>query len=133
MKWKWLKYAWKERPEWIKSAKNAFNSLTVEYETYTATTEGPFKPPSPATPDSEPPLKRRRRTYSDSYESDDSNDTLTVTIQGQLTAYISDKVDKDTFSREDSPILYWLAKRQRWPHLSALALDIYSVAVITNV
>ena len=134
MKWKWIEYTWRERPEWIKSAKNAFNSLTVEYEIYTTTSEDPDKLPSPITPDSEPPPKRRRRAYSDSYayESDDSDDAASLTIQGQLTAYLSDKVDKDTFEKEHSPIPYWLAKRQRWPHLSALALDVYSVPVMSD-
>ena len=32
MKWKWLERAWQERPEWIKRAKNSFNTLLIEYE-----------------------------------------------------------------------------------------------------
>ena len=44
---------------------------------------------------------------------------------------MSDKVDK-ALSKKDSPVQYWLLHRQQWPHLSALALDVYSVPVMSD-
>ena len=123
MKWKWIERAWEPRPEWIKSAKNAFSSLLIEYETTVA--------PAPSTT---PPSKRPRRRYSDdSSDSDDISEGTEepLSVQQQLAAYLSDKVDK-ALSKKDSPVLYWLLHRQQWPHLSALALDVYSVPVMSD-
>ena len=129
MRWKWIERAWEERPEWIKSAKNAFNTLLVEYETYSVPSQGLDKAPSIT-----PPSKRPRRRYSD--DSSDSDVTSEgakepLSLQQQLAAFISDKVGK-ALSKKDSPVPYWLSQRQQWPHLSALALDVYSVPVMSD-
>lgn len=126
MKWRWIERAWQLRPEWIKSAKSAFNSLLIEYERPVTTPEGPS---------TTPPSKRRRRRYSDDSSDSDSDDSEGAqgpeSIEQQLAAYMSDKVNKE-LSKKDSPVQYWLYQRQRWPYLSALALDVYSVAVMSD-
>jgi hypothetical protein len=127
MKWRWIEKAWQPRPEWIRGAKNAFNNLLVDYEIPT--------PPASEAPATPPPAKRRRRRYSDeSSDSDDSSEgpVAPLSIQQQLAAYISDKVDKEALAKKDSPVQYWLLHRQQWPHLSALALDVYSVPVMSD-
>ena len=82
MKWSWIERAWEPRPEWIKSAKNAFNSLLIEYETICSAYH--------KAPSTTPPSKRPRRRYSD--DSSDSDDTSEgaqepLSIQQQLAAY----------------------------------------------
>ena len=58
---------------------------------------------------------------------DDSSDS----DRDELTAYLRDKAAK-TLSKKDSPLQYWLSKRLQWPHLTALALHVYSAAVMSN-
>ena len=80
-----------------------------------------------------PPSKRPRRRYSDSSDSDVTSEGAKepLSLQQQLAAFISDKVGK-ALSKKDSLVLYWLSQRQQWPHLLALALDVYSVLVMSD-
>jgi len=99
MKWKWIERAWQERPEWIKRAKNSFNSLLVEYEHQ--------QHPQQTPPSTTPPSKRARLAAYDNSSSDDdvtseSSKSL-VTIQQQLVTYQSEKVSK-ALHQKDSPI-----------------------------
>jgi hypothetical protein len=126
MKWRWIEKAWSARPAWIRTAKSAFNSLTIEYESLRTTGD--------TAPSTTPPPKRQRRQYcddSDSSDSDDDGANDPLSIEQQLAAYLSDKVNK-TLSKKDSPVPYWLKRRQQWPYLSALALDVYSVPVMSD-
>lgn len=132
MRWKWIEEQWIERPDWIRQAKSAFNDLIIEYEHQPVKAQDHQVPGSSTTP----PLKRQRRQYKDdSSDSDSDSDTSAedapLSIQQQLTAYLSDKASKG-LSKKDSPLPYWLLKRQQWPHLTALALNVYSVAVMSD-
>lgn len=130
MKWQWLERAWKERPDWIKAAKGSFNQLVIEYE-YKATSEPATSepPPAPATTSS----KRVRRLYDDSSDDDDLFDDdseAALTIHQQLVDYLRER--QQGLKQRDSPITYWLMKRKMWPHLAAMALDIYSAAAMSD-
>ena len=102
MKWRWIERAWQLRPKWIKSAKSAFNSLLIEYERPVITPKGPS---------TTPPSKRRRRRYSDDLSDSDSDDSKGAqgpeSIEQQLAAYMSDKVNKE-LSKKDLLVQYWL-------------------------
>jgi hypothetical protein len=131
LKWRWIEDHWIERHEWIRHAKSAFNDLIIEFEHQPIAPQGL----EAIAPQIIPPLKRHRRQYcDDSSDSESDSDTSlneALSIQQQLTAYLIDKAPKG-LSRKDSPLQYWLSKRQQWPHLTALALNVYSVAVMSD-
>ena len=132
MRWKWFEEQWHERQDWIRQAKSAFNDLIIEYEHQPLQAQD-HKAPKPSTT---PPLKRQRRQYCDDSSDSDSDSDVSaedapLSIQQQLTAYLVDKAPKG-LSRKDSPLPYWLSKREQWPHLTALALNVYSVAVMSD-
>jgi hypothetical protein len=130
MKWKWFDKSWHMRPEWIKKAKYLFNTLLVEYEQCAVAEQRPEK-----TVLSSPlrPLKRQRRLFEDSSSDDDDSEAseTPVTIQQQLVSYQTAATPKELSSKE-TPVPYWLSKRQDWPHLARLALDVYSVPVMSD-
>jgi hypothetical protein len=132
MKWHWLEKSWKERPEWIKKAKHSFNTLLIEYERYEVNKQYRELLPALLTP----PTKRQRRSYDDSssddsaYEASEASD-MPITIQQQLVNYQNERAPRD-LSKYDSPVPYWLSKQSDWPHLAAMALDIYSVPVMSD-
>jgi len=121
-KWKYFEVHWHEHPNWIRKARTAFSRLLGEYQ-YQVTEYSP--PPQPHLP------KRQRPTDDiDSYSSDDDSE---FTADQQFSQYLCERNNK-TLVRdiESSPIDYWLTKRRDWPQLSALALDIYSIAVMSD-
>ena len=63
--------------------------------------------------------------------SDSETSETPVTIQQQLVSYQTAATPKELSSKE-SPVPYWLSKRQDWPHLARLALDVYSVPVMSD-
>jgi hypothetical protein len=131
LKWRWIEDQWVERHEWIRHAKSAFNDLIIEYEHQPIAPKG-LEGLEPLTT---PPLKRQRRQYCDDSDGSESDSDVSLnealSIQQQLTAYLSVKADK-SLKKTHSPIQYWLSKRQQWPHLTALALNVYSVAVMSD-
>ena len=133
MKWRWIEEQWQERSDWIRRAKSAFNDLILEYE------HQPIQPPDhqAAAPLITPLPKRLRRQYCDDSSDSDSDSDVSLedtssSIQRQLTAYLSDKVAKAELKKTESPLQYWLSKRQQWPHLTALALNVFTAAVMSD-
>ena len=119
MKWHYLEQRWKERPNWIKASKSAFNSLCLGYQ---------YQEADKATPS---PPKRVQRTY-DWLSDDDVSDSEAATgIDQQLSEYLRMARSKD-MTIEDSPINYWICHRNMWLHLAAMALDIYSTPVMSD-
>ena len=54
-------------------------------------------------------------------------------IELQLAEYLKDIHYKHYCANEHaSPIPYWLSKRSIWPQLTALALDLYSIPIMSN-
>jgi hypothetical protein len=116
-KWKWLDNQWKKRPDWLRAAKTAFNSLKLEYGSRAPPVHSHASQPSAEKEPSE-----------DSDDDDISND-----MDQQFTDYVRDRSYKlQVESKDASPIDYWISKRFTWPHLTALALDIYSIPVMSD-
>jgi hypothetical protein len=119
-KWKWFKKAWKERQEWIAQARIAFNSLQVEYGTLPLINCNQAPPPS------------RQEPPSSGLDSDE-DDEVVANIDQQFTEYLRDSSGRQQVNTpEKSPLGYWLAKQSIWPHLAAMALDIYSIPVMSD-
>ena len=116
-KWRHLDKAWAQRPEWLKAAKRSFNSLLVDYSVQSVQIDTPLKK-SDVNNDSD---------CSSDDELEGSN------IHQQLADYIRCKDYREhVLTKEHSPIDWWRLKRSSWPHLAALALDIYSIAVMSD-
>jgi hypothetical protein len=52
-------------------------------------------------------------------------------IEQQLIQYIAEGRSTSIMIK-DSPIKYWIAQQRRWPHLSAMALNVYSTPVMSD-
>lgn len=121
-KWRWLEARWKERPDWISAARQSFNQLADQYRQY--------EPPEAL----QSPAKRPRLDIdvTEDYPSDEDDDER-PDIDQQLVSFKTDSTYRHLLmKKETSPIAYWLAKRAQWPQLAALALDIYSIAVMSD-
>ena len=129
-KWKWIEKQWRERSNWIKAAKDAFNDYLFEYE------HAPMDPPESSKPTptiTTPESKRRRIDDPDSDSESEDSERIKASIFEQLTAYSSDKSHKELVKdRQASPLPYWLSKRHQWPHLTALALNVYAVPPMSD-
>lgn len=85
------------------------------------------------------PLKRRHMDWDDWLEdtlSDDEeggavNGSISKSIEQQITEYNAEPRYK-TLLTKVSPINWWLGQRERWPQLSAMALDIYSTPAMSD-
>ena len=89
-----------------------------------------FQPPE----DLHSPAKRQRRSDDVNLDPDSSDIELDEPdIDQQLVDYLRDIHFKHAVKdREASPIKYWPEKRSYWPQLAALALDIYSLPVMSD-
>ncbi len=121
-KWRWIEQAWKERPDWINGARQSFSQLINQYRYWQP-------------PEDEQSLPKRPRLDIDvttDYPSDEEGDEE-GDIDQQLASYRKDS----TYRHLDilpttSPIPYWLGKRSIWPQLAALALQVNSIAVMSD-
>jgi hypothetical protein len=117
MRWNWFTKAWRERPDWLKRAKQSFNDLLLHYSNISAIHSAPPQTQSPQSGDC----------------SDSDDDELSTDIEQQLADFNRDKAGRHTvLNNEKSPIPYWIANRLRWPQLAQLALDIYSIPVMSD-
>ena len=113
---------WSGSQDWIKAARASFNSLLLDY-TYTEL-DKPLESPAKR-------LRRLSDITSDSNYSED--DDVVLSIDEQFTEYLRDRSYKDSIKdKRHSPIDYWVAKRPHWPQLATLALNIYSIAVMSD-
>ena len=121
-KWRWLEKRWKERPDWLVNARQAFTKLLNQYRYY--------EPPE----DLYSPAKRQRTAPNviiDRESSEDEQEPLD--IDQQMADYKRDIHYKHLVNdKTTSPIKYWLDKRQYWPQLAALALDLYSIPLMSD-
>jgi hypothetical protein len=124
MKWRWLEKRWQqERPDWVDNAKIAFTRLSQRYRCRgdEATMEPQRKQQT---------LEDEDDVISDEQDCGRSSD-VAVTIEQQLTRYLTEPRSVQ-LKQKDSPISWWLQQRQRWPHLSAMALDVFSTPVMSD-
>lgn len=123
MKWRWIEKRWSERPDWITRARLAFILLTREYRNKVAIETPPLLPCSA-------PYKRTEQQLSD--DDDISDDEPPVASIEQELADYEREPRLRAIKLTDSPIDYWWQQRSRWPHLSALAVDVYSTLTMSD-
>jgi hypothetical protein len=144
MKWRYLEKRWSDKTcshkqpcsrrqcnNWLQKAKNQFNELCVKYQFAKATYSEPSKREHVASSQS-PPAKRQKRAsdwLTDDELSDEEDSAMSIDLQ--LAEYVREPRRAD-ITIDDSPIPYWLHHRSRWPQLAAMALDIYSAAVMSD-
>ncbi|KAI7460907.1 hypothetical protein KC357_g8848 [Hortaea werneckii] len=137
MKWRWIEKRWAERKEWIQPAKEAFWRRTFRYSDQQSTSRKDSNSNHGAVVQYSP-RKRKRATRAAEYYNDvlsddeDSVDTTSFkTFDQQLAEYNAQpRVQHPQIV--DSPINWWLQQRQRWPQLSAMALDIYATPAMSD-
>lgn len=137
MKWRWIEKRWAERKEWIQPAKEAFWRRTFRYSDQQSTSRKNSNSNHGAVVQYSP-RKRKRATRAAEYYNDvlsddeDSVDTTSFkTFDQQLAEYNAQpRVQHPQIV--DSPINWWLQQRQRWPQLSAMALDIYATPAMSD-
>jgi hypothetical protein len=124
MKWSYLERRWQERPNWLVAAKTSFNQLWLDYQ---------YNKAARATPEQQlSPPKRARRTYDWLSDDDVSDDEATsASSEQQLSEYLQERRSVD-IKMEDSPISYWLGRQRQWPRLASLALDVFSIPVMSD-
>jgi len=64
-------------------------------------------------------------------KSEDDVDTGIASLDKQLSKYYRDKSAHE-LKIEDSPILYWIYYKERWPLLAKMALDIFATLTILD-
>lgn len=110
LKWRWFERYWRHKPEWIKDAKKAIDVLWSEYKDRTMDT--PVAAPA---------------VINDEWSEFDKQQPS----KDQLLQYTEERESAD-LSAFDSPLPYWIAKRQQWPQLAQMAFDIYSTPAMSD-
>jgi len=124
-KWKYFEKHWSIHPSWIKEARTAFSRLLGEWQ-YQVTAHSP--PPARS-----PPKKRRRLDDDDEQAGYSSDDDIELGIDQQMSQYLFERYNHTLVpDTEANPVQYWLSKRSDWPQLAAMALNIYSIPVMSD-
>lgn len=115
-KWRWFEKHWAGHKEWIDQAKVGIEQLWREYK------------------NDEPAVQRQRSPDKVSVQvdewSDDEEDVHSSV--DQLMQYYAEPPHDRSLPVDKSPIPYWVAKKNVWPQLAAMALDIYSVPAMSD-
>ena len=124
-RWNKLEKMWKDRPEWITYAKQAFTEAWEYYRTLNVGRRALQRPPQQQDRDD-----FLDEFLQDSPDSDPSTPEFAAESQDELQF---DEMDnfmnaKDTFLGEVSdPISFWVQYESSWPHVARMALDIYGI------
>ena len=116
MKWRYFDKAWKDRKDWQEEVKAQFYKGWLRYKDRAT--------PAFAAPDS---LSKADKHICD--ELSDGEDTIEEV--DHLAQYLAEPVGRE-LSSKDSPVRYWLGQASRWPQLTSMALDIYSMPVMSD-
>jgi hypothetical protein len=115
-KWRWFEKHWAGHREWIDQAKLSIEQLWRGYK------------------NDEPAGHRQRSTDRVAVQvdewSDDEEDSQSSI--DQLAQYYAEPPHDRSLPVDKSPIPYWVAKKNIWPELAAMALDIYSVPAMSD-
>ena len=117
LKWRWFEKHWHEKREWIVDAKHVIQQLWSEYK------DRRYEDLPAATPGC------NTTTIDDEDDEWTSNDDSAYA--DQLSMYENEPYTK-TISAKDSPITYWISKRDVWPQLAQMALDVYSTPAMSD-
>lgn len=115
-KWRWFEKHWAGHREWIDQVKLSIEQLWRGYK------------------NDEPAAQRQRSpdkvTVQVDEWSDDEEDAQSSI--DQLAQYYAEPPHDRSLPVDKSPIPYWVAKKNVWPELAAMALDIYSVPAMSD-
>ncbi|KAF4546955.1 Hypothetical protein D9617_87g078060 [Elsinoe fawcettii] len=112
LKWRWFR-RWPEA--WLAAAKIPFSKLWSHYA---------VKQTDASRRASRPPRKN-------DWFSDEEDEGAEMDEHDELNQYLVEHRPAE-LAVDDSLISYWLTKRQKWPRLSSLALDIYAVPAMSD-
>jgi hypothetical protein len=108
LKWRWFEKYWAKKPQWLKAARKAVDTLWEQYR-HTPAYDDEYT-------DLTSPLTLIRDEWTPLDEQNEQID--------QLKAYLAEGFAQ--ISVDQSPIPYWISKLSVWPQLARMALDIYS-------
>jgi hypothetical protein len=115
-KWRWFEKYWAGHKEWIDQAKVSIEQLWREYK------------------NDEPAVQRQRSPTKASVQVDewsDNEEDVQSSVE-QLMQYYAEPPHDRSLPAGKSPIPYWVAKKNVWPQLAAMALDIFSVPAMSD-
>jgi len=115
-KWRWFEKHWAGHQEWIDQAKVSIEQLWREY-----------KNDEPAAQRQYPPAKASVQV--DEWSDDEEGVQSSV---DQLAQYYAEPPHDRSLPADKSPISYWIAKKNVWPQLATMALDIYSAPAMSD-
>jgi hAT family C-terminal dimerisation region len=139
IKWKYLKYHWKDKPDWLDTAKLEMKKLWAQYRPTTPAKANarkrtlPHRGPQPAK------SIRREDNYRDdalyswrqqAHEGPDSSDEEPQL--DEYEQYCGEKVLPDSEVSCQLILDYWRRNSTRWPHLSKLAFDSLSIPAMSS-
>ena len=118
LKWKWLEKAWKDRPQWIKEAKNNVQMLWSEYASLPVTDEDLQS----AMPED------NARWMDDDFLSDFSD--LDNSTGDEYVRWC----EEGRQPKEFRPLEFWSTQRQResYPRLSKMARDLFTIPAMSD-
>lgn len=118
-KWRWFEKHWHDHQDWIVSARTAFQRLWRTHKDELV--EHHF----------EVPIQVDDEQLAGDESEDEWATEASSKSKDQYQAYLGEAFHPQLKSHH-SPIEYWLSKRQVWPQLAQLALNIYSATPMSD-
>lgn len=134
IKWKYLKYQWRDKPDWLDTAKLEMKKLWAQYRATTPVKANtrkrtlPHRGPQPAKSIRREDNFRDNALYSWRQATDSSDDELQL---DEYEQYLAEKVQGDSEVSNQYILEYWAANSTRWPNLSKLAFDALSIPAMS--
>ena len=131
--WAWIQRHWNDRTDWIKNANVVLLKLWQQYSDLPNKFDDPTTRKRSCTPVQKPPKRARRQCYDIGDEEmkfaySSEEDSPPVSMQDQWQEYTSQRSDKSVHD----PYAWWWSTRHRWPQLAMMALDILTVAPMSD-
>lgn len=111
-KWRWFERYWRLKSEWIDDARTAIGELWSEYKDKPAISTASIGSSDPTAP------------------RDEWSNNTTEGLD-QLGLYELEPCSEGLLAFE-SPIPYWINKRNIWPQLAQMGLDIYATPAMSD-
>jgi len=116
-KWQWIDEEWKDKPSWRAHAREALQTLWSRYRTAIVDSLPALRPPRQEATG----LAAWRKRHTCGRE-------VAVTTPDELAHWLEQvPVDDDC----NDPIAYWRARRQAYPRLSRMAIDVFTIPAMS--
>lgn len=125
IKWRYLEKKWNYRPDWLKKAHSDLNGLWLDYKSRPSLDQIP----SPAKIGRVGRQPSRVSGLFEGVDDDYPDEALSI---DHLAEYLAERNSDSGLEPDQSPISYWVARQKRWPQLSLLALDTFSVPAMSD-